>query len=93
MMDRGQMFILTAFIIILGIGALANLSTTIPNPAIKDQTSIGSPAQNVHNVETELIYVTRMGPRNYAQIDDFRLFIGNYTSDKALTSSTVRVVG
>jgi hypothetical protein len=92
-MKKGQLFILAAFVIVMGIGALANFATTIPNPAIKDQTNIGSPSLNIHNIETELVYVTRMGPTNTSRIDDFRLIIGNYTQDKSLISETTRSYG
>lgn len=92
-MNKGQIFILTAFVIALGIAALANLGYFTSLPVQKEQTAIGAGSSALHNIDVELIYITRLAPSNVTRIDDFLLFIQNYTLEKNLEGTIIRTTG
>ena len=91
-MKRGQLFILSAFVIALSLGALINLSFFISSPVQKEKIMISSSKPIMQNLETELNYVPSSGPEVYVTpgdttetFDNLRDFISifqNYTEGK-----------
>ena len=89
-MRKGQLFILTAFVVAMGIAALANLGYFTSLPVQKEQTTIGSGSLTIQNINSEIIYVNKMGASNLARIDDFIQFANNFSYEKNFLGQITR---
>lgn len=92
-MKRGQLFILAAFVIAMGIAALANLGYFTSLPVQKEQTAISSGGITLQNINSEIIYVNKMGVRNLTRIDDFIQFANNFSFEKNFEGQITRFTG
>ena len=80
-MKRGQLYIVTAAIIIIAVTALANIGLYTSMPVQREQSSLTDTATIMHNINNELAYVISI---NATHIDDFINISEKYGEEKNL---------
>jgi len=79
---RGQVFILMAFVIAMMLGELGNVYTYSQLPAQTEQTKISDSIDLLKNVQNELTFLDTINESDDAMLNDFILFVGNFTQQK-----------
>jgi hypothetical protein len=94
---RGQLFILTAFVMCL---AIISLTNSLRWNSLPMETSFGkmSPAAAMtNNVKTEIVQIMRMAPDNATMMDDFKDAASDWAAGKnfnlVIENSSAAVVG
>ena len=86
-MRRGQVFILMAFMIAVMLAELGNLYTYSALPTQTEQTKISDLVGIAKNIQNEVIYVSSINASDNSTMDDFMLFVGNFTLQRSYTTN------
>ena len=80
-MNKGQIYILTASIIIISITTIANIGLYSSTPVVREQSSMSNTGAIMHNINNEISYVISI---NATHIDDFINITEKYGEEKGL---------
>lgn len=84
-MRRGQVFILIAFMIAVMLAELGNLHAYSALPSQTEQAKTSNLMDMAKNIQNEVIYVSSINSSDSSAMDDFMLFVGNFTLHRSYT--------
>jgi hypothetical protein len=80
-MRKGQVYILAAAVIIIAIGAIADVGMYSSLPVQKEMTSLSTSGEVMQNINSEIIYTITI---NETYVDDFLNISAEYAAEKNL---------
>jgi len=79
---KGQVFILTAFIICMMLAELGNIYTYSDLPSKTEQTKIDEGVDIVRNIQNEINFTDSVNESDDGMLVDFILYVGNFSLQK-----------
>jgi len=86
-MRKGQVFILTAFIIALLLSQLGNIYTYSNLPLQTEQSKTSATIEILKNIQNEVSFTYSIMGTYPDAIADFRMFVGNFTEQRSYTTN------
>ena len=86
-MRKGQVFILTAFIIALLLSQLGNIYTYSNLPLQTEQSKTSATIEILKNIQNEVSFTYSIMGTYPDAIADFRMFVSNFTEQRSYTTN------